>query len=179
VLSNRGKNKTRAEAARTRAARRQHVEAAVGARHRRRGAFSARASAGEASRGMVSHVQGAGGGPSGCCRALHLGEDNARFVLLAAVLLLYMVAGAALFQFLEQDTENAMVHRFWDVYADFHRRLANESSRLDMGLVHQLLYAYGNATAVGIVHKRRRWDFAGSFHFVGTIVSTIGEIVNK
>jgi potassium channel subfamily K member 13 len=128
---------------------------------------------------MVSHVQGAGGGPSGCCRALHLGEDNARFVLLAAVLLLYMVAGAALFQFLEQDTENAMVHRFWDVYADFHRRLANESTRLDMGLVHQLLYAYGNATAVGIVHKRRRWDFAGSFHFVGTIVSTIGELAKN
>ncbi|XP_059473207.1 potassium channel subfamily K member 13-like [Neocloeon triangulifer] len=129
---------------------------------------------------MVTHLQGAGGGgggpaASGCCNALHLSEDNARFVLLAVVLLLYMVAGAALFQFLEQDTELAMVQKFWDVYSDFQRRMANESSpRVDMGLVHELLYAYGNASAVGLVHKRRRWDFAGSFHFVGTIVSTIG-----
>ncbi|XP_049835119.1 potassium channel subfamily K member 13-like [Schistocerca gregaria] len=43
-----------------------------------------------------------------------------------------------------------------------------------MERVHRLLYAYGNASAAGIIHKRRRWDFAGSFHFVGTIVSTIG-----
>lgn len=34
-----------------------------------------------------------------------LAEDNARFILLAIVLLAYMLAGAALFQFLESDLE--------------------------------------------------------------------------
>jgi hypothetical protein len=38
-----------------------------------------------------------------------------------------------------------------------------------------LLHAYGNASAIGVINKRRRWDFPGSFHFVGTIVSTIGK----
>lgn len=41
----------------------------------------------------------------------------------------------------------------------------------------ELLSAYGNASAAGVINKRRRWDFSGSFHFVGTIVSTIGEII--
>lgn len=45
--------------------------------------------------------------------------------------------------------------------------------------LHQLLYAYGNATAIGVINKRRRWDFVGSFHFVGTIVTTIGENTNE
>lgn len=149
----------------------------------------------------------------GCCSLLHLTEDNARFLLLAIVLVLYMLAGAALFQYLEGEAELRMVHEFWHMYLDFRRHYllllmqagnntsvhgneinctssteTNEDdtqqrnstqdiddSELDMDRVHQLLYAYGNATSVGIIHKRRRWDFAGSFHFVGTIVSTIGE----
>lgn len=145
----------------------------------------------------------------GCCSLLHLTEDNARFLLLAIVLVLYMLAGATLFQYLEGEEELRMVREFWRIYSDFRRHYvflltqvgnntgvhgnevnctsgedtneerissqgANQSA-LDMDKVHQLLYAYGNATSAGIIHKRRRWDFAGSFHFVGTIVSTIGE----
>ncbi|PSN49577.1 Potassium channel subfamily K member 13 [Blattella germanica] len=147
----------------------------------------------------------------GCCTLLHLTEDNARFVLLAIVLVLYMLAGAALFQYLEGEAELKMANEFWKIYSDFRRHYLllilqagnntgvhnnglncttesneNDASQensshpvnhndLDMEKVHQLLYAYGNATSAGIIHKRRRWDFAGSFHFVGTIVSTIGE----
>ena len=141
----------------------------------------------------------------GCCTLLHLTEDNARFVLLAVVLVIYMLAGAALFQYLEGEGELKMAHEFWKIYSDFRRHYLllvlqagnntggsgsaancseaseedsqqqNSSHAIDMEKVHQLLYAYGNATSAGIIHKRRRWDFAGSFHFVGTIVSTIGE----
>jgi hypothetical protein len=145
----------------------------------------------------------------GCCSLLHLTEDNARFLLLAIVLVLYMLAGAALFQYLEGEAELRMVHEFWRIYSDFRRHYllllmqvgnntgvhGNEinctsgtetndddpqqqnssQGAPDMDKLHQLLYAYGNATSVGIIHKRRRWDFAGSFHFVGTVVSTIGE----
>lgn len=139
-----------------------------------------------------------------------LTEDNARFLLLAIVLLLYMLAGAVIFQYLEADAETKMARDFWRVYADFRRHYchllqnqqsvansatpsataassANSSASAEqqhsqqddledgMERVHQLLYAYGNATTAGIIHKRKRWDFAGSFHFVGTIVSTIGK----
>lgn len=41
--------------------------------------------------------------------------------------------------------------------------------------LHKLLFAYGNATQTGVLWKRRRWDWFGSFHFAWTIVSTIGK----
>jgi len=41
--------------------------------------------------------------------------------------------------------------------------------------LHQLLFAYGNATQAGVLWKRTHWDFVGSFHFAWTIVSTIGK----
>ncbi|XP_044733394.1 potassium channel subfamily K member 13-like [Chrysoperla carnea] len=136
----------------------------------------------------------------GQCGILPIAEDNARFLLLALVLVIYMVIGATVFQYLESDLEIRQAHAFWDQYLQFcshyieiHNRddvvdmlsVASSSSTLsatdnvDEQLIknkrlHSLLYAYGNATATGIIHKRRRWDFAGSFHFVGTIVSTIG-----
>ncbi|XP_043271412.1 potassium channel subfamily K member 13-like [Venturia canescens] len=102
-----------------------------------------------------------------------LAEDNARFVLLAVVLAAYMVAGAALFQKLESDLEVKQAAEFWRVYHTFRRHhLGNGPQALQR--LHDLLYAYGNASSTGIINKRRRWDFSGSFHFVGTIVSTIG-----
>jgi hypothetical protein len=41
--------------------------------------------------------------------------------------------------------------------------------------LHELLFAYGNATQAGVLWKRKRWDWVGSFHFAWTIVSTIGK----
>lgn len=60
------------------------------------------------------------------------------------------------------------------MYQAFRRHHLRGSSQA-LQRLHELLYAYGNASAIGIINKRRRWDFPGSFHFVGTIVSTIGE----
>lgn len=53
---------------------------------------------------------------TGC---MGLGEDNARFLLLGFVLGVYMLAGALLFQQLEQDTEIEQAQRFWVVYNNF------------------------------------------------------------
>ncbi|OXU17437.1 hypothetical protein TSAR_004372 [Trichomalopsis sarcophagae] len=102
-----------------------------------------------------------------------LAEDNARFILLAFVLAAYMLAGAALFQTLESDLEIRQAAEFWRVYQAFRRHHLRGSAQA-LQRLHELLYAYGNASAIGIINKRRRWDFPGSFHFVGTIVSTIG-----
>ncbi|XP_050450669.1 potassium channel subfamily K member 13-like [Cataglyphis hispanica] len=107
------------------------------------------------------------------CLCGGLAEDNARIILLAVVLAAYMLAGAALFQRLESDLEIRQAAEFWRVYHAF-RRHHLRGSPLALQRLHELLYAYGNASATGIINKRRRWDFPGSFHFVGTIVSTIG-----
>ncbi|KAL0267580.1 UNVERIFIED_CONTAM: hypothetical protein PYX00_009811 [Menopon gallinae] len=122
----------------------------------------------------------------GCCTTvLHLSEDNARIILLAFFAVLYMLAGAVLFQFLESEVELKMSRDYWNMYYSFRndcRKLLNGNFddnnytiEIYMDRVHRLLYAYGNASSAGVINKRRRWDFAGSFHFVGTIVSTIGE----
>ncbi|KAJ8668882.1 hypothetical protein QAD02_000141 [Eretmocerus hayati] len=108
-----------------------------------------------------------------CAARVGLAEDNARFVLLAFVLIAYMLFGAALFQRLESDVEIQQEAEFWRVYHAFRRHHLRGSSQA-LQRLHELLYAYGNASSAGIINKRRRWDFAGSFHFVGTIVSTIG-----
>ncbi|XP_046387665.1 potassium channel subfamily K member 13-like [Ischnura elegans] len=116
---------------------------------------------------------GAGGGAGvGCCSLMHLSEDNARFLLLAVVMVIYMVAGAGLFQYLEEESELRAGRDFRRMYRDFQRRL--ENCTVDMVGVRELLNAYGKAKVAGSLGRRRRWDFPGSFHFVGTIVSTIG-----
>ncbi|XP_070150641.1 potassium channel subfamily K member 13-like [Polyergus mexicanus] len=107
------------------------------------------------------------------CLCGGIAEDNARIILLAVVLAAYMLAGAALFQRLESDLEIGQAAEFWRVYHAF-RKHHLRGSPLALQRLHELLYAYGNASATGIINKRRRWDFPGSFHFVGTIVSTIG-----
>ena len=113
-----------------------------------------------------------------CCEALILKEDNARFLLLALVLLLYMVFGALIFEAFEEGNET----REREDYIDRYNRSFDElkeniaSNNVNLTQVEDLLYIWGNMTDGG--HKlygRRRWDFAGSFHFVYTVVSTIGE----
>lgn len=51
----------------------------------------------------------------------------------------------------------------------------SEPYRITLDGLHELLFAYGNATQAGMVWKRKRWDWVGSFHFAWTIVSTIGK----
>lgn len=56
----------------------------------------------------------------GCCTTiLHLSEDNARVILLAIFAVLYMLAGALLFQFLESESELKMSRDYWNIYYDF------------------------------------------------------------
>lgn len=54
--------------------------------------------------------------PSGMCICGNIAEDNARFILLAIVLAVYMLAGAALFQTLEADLEIHQVLKISKIY---------------------------------------------------------------
>ena len=108
----------------------------------------------------------------GCCTRLHLREDNARFMLLAVVLILYMLAGAIVFMLLEQGREKEERKRYYNALADF---LVNNPD-VNRTQLDSLLASHATASSEGLLNEqRKRWDFAGSFYFVGTVVSTIGK----
>ncbi|KAH7933093.1 hypothetical protein HPB49_008002 [Dermacentor silvarum] len=110
----------------------------------------------------------------GCCRRLlRLREENARFVLLAAVLLVYMILGALLFRAIEGPGELEARERYDQVLRDFWLKY---NGTVDPEDVVRLLEEHGNASSRNLLpSKRPRWDFVGAFYFVGTVVSTIGE----
>ncbi|KAG9330752.1 hypothetical protein JZ751_022178 [Albula glossodonta] len=123
--------------------------------------------------GMVRHRRGSGSGGTEtrcCCSSPQLNEDNARFCLLAALILLYLLCGAAVFSELERPSE-LRARRHWD------ERLSNftQQHRVALPALHALLRQYEEANAAGIRVDtlRPRWDFSGAFYFVGTVVSTI------
>ncbi|XP_029029708.1 potassium channel subfamily K member 13 isoform X2 [Betta splendens] len=107
-----------------------------------------------------------------CCRPrAPVNEDNARFCLLAALILLYLLCGAAIFSALEHPFE-LRARRLWKQQLDdFTQR-----HRVNLGALQTLLRQYEEANGAGIRVDtlRPRWDFAGAFYFVGTVVSTIG-----
>ncbi|KAJ8372616.1 hypothetical protein AAFF_G00280810 [Aldrovandia affinis] len=123
---------------------------------------------------MVRRRQASGSSSDACCcSTLRLNEDNARFCLLAALILLYLLCGAAVFSALERPSE-LRASRYWD------ERLSNftQQHQISLHALHTLLRQYEEANAAGIRVDalRPRWDFSGAFYFVGTVISTIGEL---
>lgn len=109
----------------------------------------------------------------GCsCGLGHLNEDNARFLLLAALIVLYLLGGAAVFSALELAHERQAKQRWEERLANFSRR-----HNLSRDELRGFLRHYEEATEAGIRvdNVRQRWDFTGAFYFVGTVVSTIGK----
>ncbi|XP_023660072.1 potassium channel subfamily K member 12 isoform X1 [Paramormyrops kingsleyae] len=105
------------------------------------------------------------------CRSLHINEDNGRFLLLAILIVLYLLCGAAVFSAIERPSE-LQAHGRWN------RTLFNFSETFNISLedLNSFLREYEAAIAAGIRADtiRPRWDFTGAFYFVGTVVSTIG-----
>lgn len=109
----------------------------------------------------------------GCgCGPGPLNEDNARFLLLAALIVLYLLGGAAVFSALELAHERQAKQRWEERLANFSRR-----HNLSRDELRGFLRHYEEATEAGIrvANARPRWDFTGAFYFVGTVVSTIGK----
>ncbi|XP_062915315.1 potassium channel subfamily K member 13a [Mobula hypostoma] len=98
-------------------------------------------------------------------------EDNARFVLLALLIGVYLVCGAAVFSAIERDKELESQRRWAQRRENFSRRYNISRLELSAFLGH---YEEAGMAGVRVDETRPRWDFAGSFYFVGTVVSTIG-----
>ncbi|KAJ6661818.1 hypothetical protein lerEdw1_012989 [Lerista edwardsae] len=99
-------------------------------------------------------------------------EDNARFVLLAVLIIVYLVCGAAVFSAIEQPSER-QAHEKWRARFDnFSQKYSLNAAELrDFLAEYELAYV----TGVRSGDIRSRWDFPGAFYFVSTVVSTIGE----
>ncbi|TNM85051.1 hypothetical protein fugu_009229 [Takifugu bimaculatus] len=108
---------------------------------------------------------------AGCCSRVSMNEDNARFCLLAGLILLYLLCGAAIFSALEHPSELRARHLWRQQLDNFTQRY-----RVDLDALQTLLRQYEEANGAGIRVDtlRPRWDFSGAFYFVGTVVSTIG-----
>ncbi|KAM6933272.1 potassium channel subfamily K member 13 [Xenentodon cancila] len=106
-----------------------------------------------------------------CCLFLIPSRETVRFYLLATLILLYMLAGAALFSCLERPAE-LKAHQLWETRL----RIFSKEHNISREALKSLLSYYEEARTAGIHTKRGRalWDIPGAFYFVGTVVSTIG-----
>uniref|UniRef100_A0A3Q2PRT8 Potassium channel domain-containing protein n=1 Tax=Fundulus heteroclitus TaxID=8078 RepID=A0A3Q2PRT8_FUNHE len=114
----------------------------------------------------------------GCCcgSSSPINEDNARFLLLALFIVLYLLCGAAVFSALEQPKEREAKERWAQRFEHFSQKY-NLSKRDLRNFLRN--YEEANVAGIRVDTIRPRWDFTGAFYFVGTVVSTIGEVHNR
>ncbi|XP_057199992.1 potassium channel subfamily K member 13a isoform X2 [Triplophysa rosa] len=106
-----------------------------------------------------------------CCGFGPVNEDNARFIMLMLFIILYLLCGAAVFSALERPMEKQAKERWAQRFELFSQKYNLNRSDLEKFLRH---YEEANMAGIRVDTLRPRWDFTGSFYFVGTVVSTIG-----
>ncbi|NP_001020654.1 potassium channel subfamily K member 13b [Danio rerio] len=107
-----------------------------------------------------------------CCNSIgSFNEDNARFLMLALLIIIYLLCGAAVFSALEQPKEKLAKERWAQRIEQFTNKYNLSQDDLKNFLRN---YEEANVAGIRVDATRARWDFAGAFYFVGTVVSTIG-----
>lgn len=108
-----------------------------------------------------------------CCGSGAINEDNARFLLLALFIVVYLLCGAAVFSALEHPKEREAKERWAQRFEHFSQKYNLSKKELNNFLRN---YEEANVAGIRVDAIRPRWDFTGAFYFVGTVVSTIGEM---
>lgn len=108
-----------------------------------------------------------------CCGSGPINEDNARFLLLALFIVVYLLCGAAVFSALEHPKEREAKERWAQRFEHFSQKYNLSKKELNNFLRN---YEEANVAGIRVDAIRPRWDFTGAFYFVGTVVSTIGEM---
>ncbi|XP_055043266.2 potassium channel subfamily K member 13b [Misgurnus anguillicaudatus] len=107
-----------------------------------------------------------------CCNSIGpLNEDNARFLILALLIIIYLLCGAAVFSALEHPKETVAKERWAQRIEQFTQKYNLSQDDLKNFLRN---YEEANVAGIHVDSTRPRWDFTGAFYFVGTVVSTIG-----
>lgn len=86
-----------------------------------------------------------------------------------------MLLGAWIFMELEQENEKSLFLHFNKLFEEF-----NSTRNVSDALMNDLSNLYREALSMGIAdplnpNYRSKWDFAGSFYFAGTVLTTIGK----
>lgn len=100
-------------------------------------------------------------------------EDEVRLIILWVIYFIYMVFGALLFSKLEYENENNERRYLTALMSTIRNQHNLSESVMDI-----LSFAHDSACSKGILlhgPASNKWDFAGSFYFVGTVITTIGE----
>ncbi|KAJ8409102.1 hypothetical protein AAFF_G00241230 [Aldrovandia affinis] len=91
--------------------------------------------------------------------------------MLALLIIIYLLCGAAVFSALEQPKEKVAKERWAQRFEHFTHKHNLSKKELENFLRH---YEEANVAGIRVDTTRPRWDFTGAFYFVGTVVSTIG-----
>ena len=98
-------------------------------------------------------------------------EDTLQLLILTLILLFYMVIGAGVFNALELSNEMTLQTHYYSIFESFAKRHNLSSTALSA-----LLTAQKEACLLGVtLDQHDKWDFAGSFYFSGTVITTIGK----
>lgn len=100
-------------------------------------------------------------------------EEDKKLIVLWIIYFVYMVIGAVLFSELEYENENEQIRYFTALMS----RIQKEHNLSDT-VMDTLSFTHDDACSKGIRFQgpfSNKWDFAGSFYFVGTVITTIGE----
>ncbi|GMS78303.1 hypothetical protein PENTCL1PPCAC_478, partial [Pristionchus entomophagus] len=112
----------------------------------------------------------------GCFARMGLYEENARFIFCSILIIIYLLFGALLFQWLERPTEIVRKEEFRETHEKHLQYFCEgkppeECARKLRDFAK--FAAEGFASGVALPDKER-FDFYGSLFFSGTVISTIG-----
>uniref|UniRef100_A0A1I7TBX0 TWiK family of potassium channels protein 7 n=1 Tax=Caenorhabditis tropicalis TaxID=1561998 RepID=A0A1I7TBX0_9PELO len=109
----------------------------------------------------------------GCFARLRIYEENARFVLICIILIVYLAFGAALFHWLEWENEvderKAIDTRMNEYRVDYCRGKPENECDFD-----EMVRFITDGATSGLLNSRSRFDMLGSLFFSATVISTIG-----
>ncbi|KAJ8290292.1 hypothetical protein GJAV_G00011020 [Gymnothorax javanicus] len=91
--------------------------------------------------------------------------------MLALLIILYLLCGAAVFSALEHPKEKQAKEKWAQRLEHFSSKFNLSRDDLETFLRY---YEEANVAGIRVDTTRPRWDFTGAFYFVGTVVSTIG-----
>lgn len=98
-------------------------------------------------------------------------EDTIQLLVLTVFLLLYMIIGAGIFSALEQQNEQKLKIYYNNIFYTFAK-----DNNLTSSAISHLLKTHRESCLLGVgINQINKWDFAGSFYFTGTVITTIGK----
>ncbi|CAI5453569.1 unnamed protein product [Caenorhabditis angaria] len=109
----------------------------------------------------------------GCFARLRIYEENARFVLICLILIIYLLFGASLFNWLEREHEVEQKIEFDEKMQNYRDKFCGDKNETSCDF-DAFVEFISNGASTGLLSSRERFDYLGSLFFSATVISTIG-----